>query len=124
MAMGLALGLAPAVAVAVVAFALFGVGEAVWNVVAVSLRQAAVPDRLFGRVNSAYRFVQWGSMPVGAALGGWLAGAYGLRAPWLVSAGALTVVTAFGWRHMSNRAVERARGTSPAQTSEMDEQPA
>lgn len=41
-----------------------------WNVVTVSLRQAVIPDRLLGRVNSVYRLLGWGSMPVGAAVGG------------------------------------------------------
>lgn len=41
-----------------------------WNVITVSLRQTLIPDRLLGRVNSVYRFLGWGMMPVGAALGG------------------------------------------------------
>lgn len=42
----------------------------VWNVITVSLRQTLIPDRLLGRVNSVYRFLGWGMMPIGAALGG------------------------------------------------------
>ena len=41
--------------------AAFGVA---WNVVTVSLRQAIVPDVLLGRVNSAYRLLGWGTMPL------------------------------------------------------------
>jgi MFS family permease len=41
-----------------------------WNVITVSLRQTLIPDRLLGRVNSVYRFLGWGMMPIGAALGG------------------------------------------------------
>lgn len=41
-----------------------------WNVITVSLRQSLIPDRILGRVNSVYRFLGWGMMPIGAALGG------------------------------------------------------
>ena len=46
--------------------AVFGYFSALWDVTAVSLRQSVVPDELLGRVNGAYRFIQWGSMPIGA----------------------------------------------------------
>ena len=32
-----------------------------------------------------------------------------LRAPWLVSSAVLAAALTLGWRHLSNRAVERAR---------------
>jgi MFS family permease len=41
-----------------------------WNVITVSFRQSVIPDRLLGRVNSVYRFFGWGSIPIGALLGG------------------------------------------------------
>lgn len=41
-----------------------------WNVVTVSYRQRLIPDALFGRVNSVYRFFGWGTMSLGALLGG------------------------------------------------------
>jgi MFS family permease len=59
-----------------------------WNVVTVSLRQRVVPPGLLGRVNSVYRMLGWGLIPVGAILGGWVATTWGLRAP-LPVAGAL-----------------------------------
>src|SRR5690606_16805372 len=43
-----------------------GAGIVLWNVVAVSLRQRITPDRLLGRVNSGYRLLAWGTMPLGA----------------------------------------------------------
>lgn len=55
-----------------------GLGIAVWNVVTVSLRQRITPDPLLGRVNSAYRLLAWGTMPLGAAAGGLLAEFLGL----------------------------------------------
>jgi MFS family permease len=42
----------------------------VWNVITVSLRQSLIPDRILGRVNSVYRFIGWGMMPIGSAIGG------------------------------------------------------
>lgn len=57
-----------------------GILLAVWNVITVSLRQRVTPDHLLGRVNSGYRLLAWGSMPLGAAAGGLLAELFGLRA--------------------------------------------
>ena len=42
----------------------------VWNVVSVSTRQRLIPDALRGRVNSLYRLLAWGMMPVGLVLSG------------------------------------------------------
>jgi MFS family permease len=64
----------------------------VWNVATVSMRQRIIPDRIRGRVNSVYRLAGWGSMPVGAAIGGVIATTYGLRAPWFVAAALRTGV--------------------------------
>ncbi len=58
----------------------------IWNVVSVSLRQQIVPDHLFGRVNSVYRWFGWGTMPLGALIGGVVAANFGLRAPYFVGA--------------------------------------
>lgn len=74
-----------------VSFVIGGFGVMVWNVVTVSLRQMIIPNRLLSRVNSVYRLVAWGTMPLGAALGGVLADVFGLRAPFLV--GAVVVLT-------------------------------
>ncbi len=68
-------------------FALVGFGISMWNVVTVSLRQRLTPDRLLGRLNSAYRLLAWGTMPLGAALGGALGEAFGIRAVFAVSTG-------------------------------------
>lgn len=57
-----------------------GVLVMLWNVITVSLRQRITPDRLLGRVNSAYRLLAWGTMPLGAAAGGLLAQWLGLQA--------------------------------------------
>jgi MFS family permease len=51
----------------------------IWNVITVSLRQRIAPDHLLGRVNAGYRLLAWGTMPVGAGLGGLLGETVGLR---------------------------------------------
>jgi len=61
-----------------------GFSTVVWNIITVSLRQSIIPDEILGRVNSAYRFVGWGVIPLGALLGGVLADVFGLRAPFIV----------------------------------------
>ena len=70
------------------AFLVGGITIVIWNVITVSLRQRITPDRLLGRVNSGYRLVAWGTMPLGAAAGGVLAQLFGLRAVF----GAMAVV--------------------------------
>lgn len=74
-------------------FFLGGVANIVWNVIVVSLRQQLAGDRLIGRVNSAYRLVAWGMMPLGAAAGGVLAQVVGLRAVFVVMAVIMLVMT-------------------------------
>jgi len=78
------LGLAPDPAVAALLLAGQGFAVTMWNVVTVSLRQRIVPAHLLGRVNSVYRMLGWGLMPVGALAGGFVAHAAGLRAPYIV----------------------------------------
>lgn len=94
--------------------ALGGFGGLVWNVLTVSLRQQLIPDALLGRVNSAYRLLGWGTMPIGAIAGGLIAAAYGLRAPFLVS-GTLAILLAL-WiaNQATNRSIARARRRAAA----------
>lgn len=67
-------------------YVMVGMAVVMGNVVMVSFRQRITPDRLLGRVNSAYRLVAWGTMPLGALLGGAIADAFGLRPLFLVAA--------------------------------------
>lgn len=57
------------------------------SVVTVGLRQQIVPGQLLGRVNSVFRMLGWGLMPLGALAGGFVAQEMGLRAPFLIAAG-------------------------------------
>jgi MFS family permease len=78
-------GLAPDFAVAAALMAGNGFFVTMWNVVTVTLRQRIVPADLLGRVNSAYRMIGWGLMPLGALAGGFVAHAAGLRAAYIVA---------------------------------------
>jgi MFS family permease len=79
------IGLAPGPVVVAALLAVQGFSVTMWNVVTVSLRQRIVPGHLLGRVNSVYRMLGWGLMPLGALAGGFLAHAEGLRAPYIVA---------------------------------------
>ncbi len=97
------------------AFFIGGVTLVIWNVIAVSLRQRIVPDRLLGRVNSGYRLVAWGTMPLGALLGGLLATLVGLRGVFALMGGAILTMLAL-LRLLSDHtldAAERAAVTGP-----------
>jgi MFS family permease len=90
-----------------VAFLVGGVTNALWNVVAVSLRQRITPDRILGRINSSYRLVAWGTRPLGAAAGGLLGQLLGLRAVFAVAA-ALILATLLGMTRVSEAAISAA----------------
>lgn len=74
---------------AAVGLALFHAASVVYNVTQVSFRQGLTPERLLGRMNATMRFIVWGTMPLGALLGGVLGEAFGARtALWIAAVGA------------------------------------
>lgn len=77
---------AVALALFVGSFALIGAGGTMANIHIISLRQSITPEYLLGRMNAGYRFVSWGTLPLGALLGGWLGDLIGLRETLLVTA--------------------------------------
>ena len=81
------IGLAPNSAALASWLALNGFATTIWNVVSLTYRQRSVPDELRGRVNSVYKMLGWGFIPLGAITGGLVADWLGLRAPFLVGAG-------------------------------------
>jgi MFS family permease len=89
------------------AFVIGGLTNALWNVVAVSLRQRITPDRILGRINSSYRLVAWGTRPLGAAAGGLLGELLGLRAVFAVAA-SLILVTLLGMTQVTETAISAA----------------
>jgi MFS family permease len=84
-----------------VAGALFAAGTAgilFWNVLTMSLRQALIPEELFGRVQGGYRTLVWGGIPLGALLGGLLADATSVPTVFVVAGCGLLVLAGVLWR--------------------------
>jgi MFS family permease len=63
-----------------------------WNIVTVSLRQRIIPSTHFGRINGVFRWIGIGSMAIGALVGGQIAHAVNVRAPFVLG-GTLTLLT-------------------------------
>ncbi|WP_342781618.1 MFS transporter [Streptomyces cadmiisoli] len=92
----------------------YGAAALAFNVVAVSVRQSVVPDRLLGRVSMAYQKINAGASALGAVASGVVTHSLGLRAPFAAGAGlllAFSALTAFGLRR--RRSVADAT-TAPA----------
>ena len=101
-------------------FAVSGFVNVVWNVLTVSLRQRIVPDHLLGRVNSGYRLLAWGTMPMGALLGGVLGEAIGLRAVFVGSFALGLLCLPLLLSGVSDAAIEAAEAESEAGKSESE----
>lgn len=69
------------------------VSTPIFNVDALSLRQARVAGPIMGRVNGTFQFLEWGALPVGSLVGGALGAAFGPRAALVVAAGCGIVST-------------------------------
>jgi MFS family permease len=92
-----------------------------YNVNALALRQTRAPRETLGRVNAIFRMLDWGALPVGALLGGYIGAVYGLRVTLVVAAG-LGILSAI-WlvaspvrrlRHLgTDEATQPAAGQSP-----------
>ena len=105
----LAIGLTSSVVLAGAMLAAGGLTFTVWNVLTLSLRQTLVPDELLGRINSAYLFLGFGAMPLGALLGGVVANAFGLRAPFLLGAPLLVAAALAARPVLSNQSIALAQ---------------
>lgn len=68
-----------AVVIGVVLVATGAIGGA-FNVVFGSIRQRIVPNHILGRVMASFRVISWGSLPLGALLGGLVGQTFGLVA--------------------------------------------
>ena len=89
--------------------ALFQFSGLVWNTVSVSYRQRHIPDALLGRVNSLYRLMAWGMMPVGLLVSGVIVRVsemvvsrdIALIMPFLVAFAGAILLGLFGWRALA-----------------------
>jgi MFS family permease len=104
------------------AFSAFSFVIVLWNVVTVTLRQMLIPDQILGRVNSVYRFLGWGAMPIGTLLGGALVAAVertatrelGLRAPFVASALIFLLLLLIAAPRLRTQAIEDAKTAAAA----------
>ena len=109
----LTLALATNVYVVGVVMAAFGIHAALWTIVGTSLRQRLTPAHMLGRVSSANLFISAGGEVAGALLGGALAGAFGITAPYWVGFVVALIVAAATWR-VFDRATVAAAYAEPA----------
>ena len=108
-AAALVVGLSSSALIVAVMLFVTGFFIVLWNVITVSLRQSIVPDHLLGRVNSAYRLLAWGPIPLGAAVGGFMGRVFGVRSPWYLAAGALMLAAVAALPVVNTRTIEAAR---------------
>lgn len=76
--------------VAAFGFLMYWFGAVVYNITQVSFRQGLTPERLLGRMNATMRFLVWGTLPLGAFVGGVLGSVVGVRETlWIAGIGGL-----------------------------------
>ena len=94
--LSLALTTSPVVALATLV--IFGAHVFVWGTTSTIVRQRAVPEALLGRVSGVYRVANVGGLVIGVPLGGLLAKAFGITAPfWFAFVGSALLVAVL-WR--------------------------
>lgn len=86
----------------------FGVHASLWSIVAASLRQRMTPPAMLGRVSSTNLFIAAGGNCIGALLGGTLAAAFGITAPYWVAFVVAVGVSAATWRVFDRATVAQA----------------
>ncbi|NYI10768.1 MFS transporter [Nocardioides marinus] len=112
--LGLALTTDPAVALAI--FFVFGAHAFIWGTTSITVQQRAVPTRLQGRVSSVNLVGCFGGLVLGGLLGGALAQAYGVTAPFWFAFGGSAVFLVLLWGQLSHiaHADEQPRDEAPA----------
>ncbi|MBM7771147.1 MFS family permease [Actinokineospora baliensis] len=116
---------------AAILFGVFAASVVTVNVIIGALRHALIPEHLFGRVLGVWRTAVWGSIPLGALLGGVLAAWLNTRAVFLISgvlqlglAGALWVVLARHENSIETLGEEPALSSESAPTGSGESAPA
>ena len=93
-----------------IAFAVSAGAVSAFNVQVMSVRQALIPERLFGRVQGAYRTVIWGGIPLGTVAGGVVGAWLGLSAVFVISGLGGIVIGAVTWVVLHRHREEIAAG--------------
>jgi MFS family permease len=85
---------------ALIVFVIFGAHAFIWGTTSTSVRQRAVPAEFQGRVGSVYLTGVVGGILIGSAIGGFVASAWGVTAPfWFAFAGS-AIILAVIWRSL------------------------
>jgi len=100
-------GLAPAAAVALLAMAVVGAGNAVLDVAGFTLLQRTVPNAVRGSVFGVLEALVMLAVGIGAVAGTLLVGLVGLRGAWIATGAVLPLLAILSWRGMA-AADERA----------------
>ena len=87
--------------IALIIMFVFGFYAFVWGTISTTVRQRLVPHELQGRVSSVNSVGVFGGMVIGQALGGVLAQAWGLTAPWWFAFAGAALTLLFVWRPIS-----------------------
>ena len=90
----------PWVGMAVLFF--FGAHASIWGTTTTTIRQRAVPTDFQGRVSSINQLGSYAGLVLGAALGGFIAGRWGVTGPfWFAFVGSV-IILALIWRELSH----------------------
>ena len=105
----------------IVAFAImfgFGAYAFIWGTISTTVRQRLVPMQLQGRIASVNMVGVFGGLVIGQLLGGLIAQAWGLTAPWWFAFAGSAITLLLVWRSISNiaaapPAIDAAAPSSP-----------
>jgi MFS family permease len=89
------MGVAGSIWPAGLGYALVGFSGEIWNITSVTYRQSVTPDDVLGRVMAGFRVIAYGAFPLGAALGGVVAGLTTLRTTFFVGAGLVGILVPY-----------------------------
>jgi MFS family permease len=98
----LVLALTTSAGVALAMLVVFGIHAFVWGTTSTVVRQRAVPDELLGRVGGVYRVAIIGGLVIGTPLGGLLATAFGITAPFWFGFFGSALLVVLMWREFDN----------------------
>jgi MFS family permease len=91
-----------------------------WNVITVSLRQSIIPTALLGRVNSVYRMLAWGTIPIATLFGGlivtinahFMSREWALRSTYLIAAALGVILFFYAIPKLTTTKIEAARSAT------------
>jgi MFS family permease len=100
----------------------FGGHAFVWGTTSTVVRQRAVPNELLGRVGGVYRVAIMGGLVIGAPIGGLLAQAFGITAPFWFGFIGSALLVAILWRQFDH--IVHAGDVAPPEAVPVSQAPA